>query len=197
MTKYVLNSGGLRKNPDKIKRFVTEIVKTLGSNPHILICLFSQVREVWENKLIEYTETYKQLMLGTKPTFELALPDVFVQQTKNSDAIIIQGGDDHLLQYWLKQFDIPKIWDGKVVATSSASSDALVEFFWTCDWRKCMKGLGILPIKFIPHFKSEYGSGDPRGPIDWDKAYQELKNFGDKSLPIYALEEGDYIIFGK
>jgi hypothetical protein len=101
------------------------------------------------------------------------------------------------VQYWLGKFDLPKIWDGKVIATSSASSHALSKQYWTCDWRKCNEGLGILPIKFLAHFKSEYGTSDPRGPIDWDKARKELEEFGDKSLQIYALEEGDFEIFEK
>lgn len=50
--------------------------------------------------------------------------------------------------------------------------------------------LGVLPIKFLAHFKSHYGDIDSRGPIDWDKAYRDLENYGDKSLPIFALEEG-------
>ena len=38
---------------------------------------------------------------------------------------------------------------------------------------------------------------DPRGPIDWGKAHEELAEFGDKNLPIHALEEGDFIVFKK
>ena len=38
MTKYILNSGGLRNNPEKAKIFFDEVVKGLGSNPKILIC---------------------------------------------------------------------------------------------------------------------------------------------------------------
>jgi hypothetical protein len=81
-----------------------------------------------------------------------------------------------------------------VVIGSSAGSNALVKCFWTCDWRQVKEGLGILPIKFIPHYKSAYGEGDPRGPIDWIQAYNELAEYGDQSLPIHALEEGDFII---
>jgi hypothetical protein len=94
----------------------------------------------------------------------------------------------------LKQFNIPVVWDGKVVATNSASSDALSKHFWTCDWRKNMDGLDILPIKFLPHFNSDYGNNDPLGPIDWAKSYKELESYGDKNLPIYALEEGDFVV---
>jgi hypothetical protein len=57
-----------------------------------------------------------------------------------------------------------------------------------------MDGLGILPMKFIAHYKSSYGGNDPRGPIDWDKAYSELSKYGDTSLPIHALEEGHFIV---
>ena len=125
----------------------------------------------------------------------LALPDIFAQQIAEADAVIIQGGDDHLLQYWLKKFDIPNIWKDKVVAGSSAGSDALCKCFWTCDWRRCMDGLGIVPIKFIPHFQSNYGNDDPRGPIDWGSAHKDLESYGDASMPIHALKEGNFIIF--
>lgn len=109
--------------------------------------------------------------------------------------ILIQGGDDHLLQYWLKQFDVSNIWKNKVVAGSSAGSNALCKHFWTCDWRMCMNGLGIVPVKFIPHFQSDYGNGDSRGPIDWDKAYKELESYRDTSLPTHALKEGNFMVF--
>ena len=123
-------------------------------------------------------------MSDIEPVFEMAMPDKFEEQLQQNDAIYIHGGDDHLMQYWLKQFDIPKIWDGKVVATNSASSHALSKHFWTCDWRQLMDGLGILPIKFLAHYKSEYGEDDPRGPIDWGTALKELESYGDTSLPI-------------
>jgi len=60
-----------------------------------------------------------------------------------------------------------------------------------------MDGLGIFPIKFIPHYKSNFGSEDPRGSINWKKAYEELKDFGDTNLPIHALEEGDFVVIEK
>ena len=60
-----------------------------------------------------------------------------------------------------------------------------------------MDGLGILPIKFIPHYKSNWGSDDPRGSIDWEAALRELEEYGDASLPIHALEEGEYIVIEK
>ncbi|MFA4942104.1 MAG: Type 1 glutamine amidotransferase-like domain-containing protein [Patescibacteria group bacterium] len=198
MTKYILDSGGLRKNPVKAALFLNEVTKDLGNSPKILVCFFARPREDWEKKFEEYrANLLKAVDDNIEPIIELAFPSSFVDQVKNNDAIIIYGGDDHLIQYWLRQYDLPNIWKDKVVATVSAGSDALVKSFWTCDWRQSMDGLGILPIKFIPHFNSDFGGDDPRGPIDWDDAYKQITKYGDRSLPIHALEEGDFIVINK
>lgn len=198
MTKYILHAGGVTNSADKGAAFFNEVIRDLGSNPKILFCFFAQPRERWEEKFEGYSQGFSErIAKNIKLSFDLAMPETFEEQIRNSDAIMIQGGDDHLLGYWLRKFNIPKIWEGKVVAGSSAGSDALSRQFWTADWRECMDGLGIIPVKFIPHYKSDYGSNDPRGAIDWDEAYKELENYGDKTLPIHALEEGGFIVFEK
>lgn len=196
MTKYVLNSGGIRNQPELKKQFHQELVKGLGKNPKFVLCNFAQGREYWESKFQGYADSITEDMPeGVQPSFALAIPDKFVKQCGQADVIYFQGGDDNLLQYWMKQFDLAKLFTDKVVATNSASSDMLSTHFWTCDWRQCMDGLAVLPIKFIPHFESAFGADDPRGPIDWQKAYDELKAYGDTSLPIHALKEGEYKVF--
>jgi hypothetical protein len=196
MTKYVLNSGNISSYPDKQRAFFAEFTKGLGQNPKVLIVLFSRPREYWEQTFYKYeSQLSSSAPEGVNATFELAMPNTFEQQIKNSDILYIAGGDDYLLRFWLDKYDLPKIWDGKVIATSSAGSDVLVSHFWTCDWRMNMDGLGILPIKFLPHYNSDYGSDDPyRDPIDWSKALAELKEYGDKELPVYSPEEGDFIV---
>ncbi len=135
------------------------------------------------------------MVAGVEPEFVLAIPDNFDQQCTKTDVIYFHGGDDYLLQYWMRKFDLSKIFEDKIVATNSGSSDMLSKYYWTCDWRECQEGFGVLPIKFIPHYDSSFGSDDPRGPVDWNKAMEELKDFGEPDLPIYALHEGDYIVF--
>ena len=195
MIKYVLNSGGMREEPELSQEFFAEVLEGFGENPKILLCFFASLRESWEEKYQQDIESIPSLVpAGVKPIFEMAMPDNFVEQIKNTNAIYIHGGDDHLVQYWLKQFDVPKIFEGKTVGTNSASSHALAKHFWTCDWRKCMDGLGVLPVKFLAHYKSDFGVDDPRGPIDWNKAYSDLEEYGDTSLPIHALEEGHFVV---
>lgn len=198
MTKYVLNSGGWRNYPDRAKEFFAEVFKDTSKNPKVLVCLFAVAREDWDARFTSSVERIKAVSPeGIAPTFELAMPSTFAQQVANADVVSINGGDDHLLMCWLKQFDLPKIFDDKTVATSSASSHALSAHFWSADWRTCLDGLGILHIKFLAHYKSSYGSTDQRGPIDWDAALAELKKYGDSNLPIHAMEEGRFAIIKK
>jgi hypothetical protein len=160
-----------------------------------LLCNFAQGREYWERKFDSYCRSISEdTPDGIEPTYALAMPAVFEQQCQDSDIIYFHGGDDHLLQYWMRQFNLTRIFKSKVVATSSASSDMLATHHWTCDWRQCADGLGVLPIKFIPHYLSDFGDDDPRGPINWSKAYNDLATYGDRNLPIHALKEGEFII---
>jgi hypothetical protein len=100
MTKYVVNSGGLRHVGDQGAAFFAEIVQGLGNRPKVLLCFFAQQREDWESKFFEYQQGFADRMpSGIKPEIELALPDKFIQQIKDNDAVYIQGGDDHLLLY--------------------------------------------------------------------------------------------------
>lgn len=177
-------------------KFHQELVRGLGKAPKFLLCNFAQGREYWESKFQSYSETIKEDMPeGTVPTFTLAMPDNFVDQCKKADVIYFHGGDDHLIQYWMSRFNLLTLFKNKVIATNSASSNMLATHYWTCDWRKCGDGFAILPIKFIPHYKSSFGDADPRGKIDWDGAKQELAAYGDTSLQLHALKEGEYTVF--
>jgi len=198
MTKFVLNSGGIKNQPELKKQFHQELVKGLGSAPKFLLCNFAQGREYWESKFQGYSNAVTEDMPeGVMPSFTLAMPDAFEEQCKQADVIYFHGGDDHLLKYWMSQFDMTELFKDKVVATNSASSDMLSTHYWTCDWRQCADGFGVLPIKFIPHYQSAFGADDPRGAIDWEKAKEELAEYGDKALTIYALKEGEFEVFEK
>lgn len=196
MTKYVINSGNVRGNKSKAKKYFTEVFKDVGLKPKVLLCFFANPREEWEERYEKYKKDFPNYTpKNISPGYDLAFPNKFGAQCKENNIIWIHGGDDFLVQYWLEQFDLRKIWDKKVVAVSSASADAVSTHFWTCDWRKCFDGLGLVPIKFIPHYKSDYGNDDSRGPINWTKAHKELEEYGNNTLPIYALEEGDFVVF--
>ncbi len=195
MTKYVLNSGGIKRAPKLKKLFHQDLVKGLGDSPKFVLCNFAQGREYWNTKFPGYCdEIVEDMPAGVRPSFKLALPADFPQQCADADVIYFHGGDDHLMQYWMKKFNLTQLFADKVVATNSASSDMLSTHHWTSDWRQCADGLGVLPIKFIPHYLSSFGDTDPRGPVDWEQAYKDLGEYGNTLLPIHALREGEYIV---
>lgn len=93
----------MRDKLELSREFFGEVLKGFGEKPKLLLCFFAQPREDWEEKYRQDIESIPTLIPAeVEPIFEMALPDTFVEQVKNTDAIYIHGGDDHLLQYWLK-----------------------------------------------------------------------------------------------
>lgn len=186
-TKLILNSGGVKRREDLKKQFHQEMVKGLPLKLNILICSFAQGREFWEEKFPGYSASIKEDLPEHDLSFTLAMPDDFANQIKDADIIYFNGGDDHLFAYWMDKFEF-RLFEGKVLATNSASSDYLSDSFWPNDWKKPMMGRGVLPIKFIPHYEADE-------TIDWLKVEEELRGFGDPELPIYKLKEGEFVVF--
>lgn len=193
MIRFLINSGGVYSSKDKGKRYYLDAMQGMGEKPKVLLCLFPRAREEWEQTYTRYTAGIEEVVAEEySPTFELATPGAFEDQVERSDVVVILGGDDHLTKYWLDQYDLTKLFEGKTVTTQSASSNYVCDSYWTCDWRENFMGRGIVPVRFISHFESEYGAKDPRGPIDWNTAKKELESFGNTRLPIKALKEGEY-----
>ncbi len=78
MTKYILNSGGLKNNQTEARKFVAEMLRDLGPKPRVLFCFFAEERQYWEQKFSEYDKVFLSWVPdGVKPQFELAFPDTF------------------------------------------------------------------------------------------------------------------------
>jgi len=124
--------------------------------------------------------------------FELADPENFTEQVKWADAIYIRGGsaEDYVLDLFRKNSNWIKELDGKTLAGSSAGADIISKYYYDLDNLKFNEGLGLLPIKVLVHYQSDYNAPN----IDWDKSYEELKNYKE-DLPITTLKEGEYKIF--
>ncbi len=74
MTKYVLNSGGIKNAPNLKREFHQELVKDLGNSPKFLLCNFAQGREYWEEKFQGYSDAISEDLQDTvSPTFTLAM----------------------------------------------------------------------------------------------------------------------------
>jgi hypothetical protein len=88
-----------------------------------------------------------------------------------------------------------KYLDGKTVAGTSAGGDAIAKYYSVLKTSRVGDGLGLLPIKFIPHWKSNYSDDEVRD-IDWEAELNKLREYKE-DLPIYTLAEGEFKVFNR
>ena len=188
MTKFILLGGYLAKAQDGGRSFAQELVKGHGDSPRILQCLFARPSDTWQETFEKECVALGAYVPEKTPDFRLANPATFSEQISYANIIYVRGGNDRTLVEGLRQsIDWMHKLDGKTLAGSSAGADAIATYYYNLDSGSVESGLGLLPIKVIPHWRSEYGGGS----INWDHAYAELKSFGD-DLPILTLAEGQF-----
>ncbi len=192
MTKFILAGGYVQKALDGSKAFCEEIFKGLDSNKpvRILDCMFARTEDSWIAKFEEDKVFFSKFI----PNAELQLAQIesFQEQLQNSQVLFFQGGVPFEL---ISKLDLTGDWKSclseKVVVGTSGSADALVKYYGVGKTGRIGDGLGILPIKFIPHWKSNYAPN-----IDWDSLLENLKNYKE-DLPIYTLKEGEFVVFNQ
>lgn len=194
MTKYILIGGYIWKAPDGGKALCEEFIKDLNKSPiKILDCMFARPKESWEDKLEEDRIFFSKYINNV--SLEMADPDFFVEQVKSADIIYLKGGETKpLIDILNKNPGWADELDGKVLAGSSAGGDVMAKYYAVGKTGRISgEGLGLLPIKFIPHWQSEtFDEYD----IAWDKLYEGLKAYKE-DLPIHTLKEGEFEVIWK
>ena len=192
-TKYILVGGYIHKAKDQGKSFCEELIKGFDETPiKILDCMFARKKESW-NESFEKDRIFFERFINNFE-LELADPERFTEQVKNSNIIYLRGGyTTPLIELLSKDKSWIKELDGKVLAGTSAGGDAIAKYYCVLKNNRIGDGLGLLPIKFIPHWKSDYSDDEVRD-IDWDSELEKLKKYEDE-LPIYTLSEGEFKVF--
>ena len=194
MTKYILVGGYPRKAQDGGKAFAEELVKGFDEPVRALECLFARPRDNWEKAYAEDTEFFTKHLPGKQVEFQLAQPEKFLEQVQWANAIYIRGGisEAQLIAFADQSGDWVKELDGKTLAGSSAGADVIAKYYYSLDDLKLGEGLGLVPVKVIPHWRSDYNAPN----VDWDKALAELKNYKE-DLPVLMLREGEFRVITK
>ncbi len=191
MTKFILAGGAIHKAPDGGQTFIEELVKNINKKqPRILDCLFAQPKEVWQEKFEGDKEYFSKFISDFE--LELADEEKFVEQVKNSDVIYLRGGHtQQLFKLLTKNIDWINYLDGKTLAGTSAGAEVIAQHYHVLKSGRTGDGLGLLPIKFIPHWKSDFSDEYTDKVIDWDRTIEELKNYKE-DLEILTLKEGEF-----
>jgi peptidase E len=195
MTKYILVGGYPHRAADGGKAFAEELVKGFTQPVKILDCLFARPQENWPVAFEQDKEFFGRHLPDTKFEIELADPKNFIDQTKWADAIYIRGGENELLLVELlkQEAGLKEALDGKTLAGSSAGANAISTYYYGLDDLTFEKGLGWLPIKTIVHWQSDYNAPN----INWESTYAGMKGYGDPSLPIQTLKEGEFVVLNQ
>ncbi|MBI4121784.1 MAG: Type 1 glutamine amidotransferase-like domain-containing protein [Parcubacteria group bacterium] len=188
-TKYILVGGYPHKAPDGGKGFAEELVKGFDEPVKILDCLFARPRENWEKAFAQDQEFFAKQLPGKQLEFAMALPEQFREQVRLANVIYIRGGVSEALFLQLQKPS--EGWQhelsGKTLAGSSAGADVISKYYYGLDDLQIAEGLGLLPVKVIPHYGSDYNAPH----IDWTKAEAELAAYKEP-LPLIKLAEGQF-----
>jgi len=157
-TKLILHGGFDRgRKEEDSSDFYAEILKDLPEKAKVLIVPFAKdldrIPDSTKKVMAEFNKAKSQEDLN----FEIAKKESFIKQIKSADAVYIQGGVTEKLLETLKEFpDFKESIKGKVVAGESAGANIFGRTAYSPHADKLLEGLGVLPLKIIPHYSEKY-----------------------------------------
>lgn len=185
MTKFILFGGSIYKASDGGQSFCDEFVKGFDAPVKILDCIFARPEGDWREQFKKDKAFFEEFLKGKFET-NLATTKDFVEQMRWADAIYFKGGSTTLLMETLEQCPgWEKEIDGKTVAGGSAGANFFAVYGHSRS-QGIVEGFGILPIKVLPHYLSDYTP-----ELDWNKIEQIMRE-RHPELPLYCLREGEY-----
>lgn len=158
-TKFILHGGSdsTKKNEDN-SDFYKEILKDTGDRVRILLVLFAKDdEERIKNGIKKVTQEFNNVSGNKELMISVADQGNFIEQIKLSDVINFHGGVSLRLLEALKKYkDIEELLRGKIVSGESAGANVFGKYFYSPSANNVFEGLGILPLKIIPHYREEY-----------------------------------------
>lgn len=185
-----MGGGNPQSAPDGGVAFCEEIVTGFDQPVKILDCLFARSPEKWEEAFSEDKEFFTRCLPNTNLQMQLADPNQISEQIRLNDILYICGGTTLTLLNELKKIEQWQILlAGKTIVGLSAGTNALSRYYYGLDGLKIEEGLGLVPVKVITHWRSNYNAPN----IDWDKAYLDLESHKE-SLRLIHLAEGEFSV---
>lgn len=113
-------------------------------------------------------------------------PKVFLEQIKESDVIVLQGGLTPILYRALSKIpNIEESFKEKIIVGISAGALVLGKYYYEGDFETYSEGLGVIPKKIICHW----------GEARFNKL-KGLEDFGE-DLEILKIPEQEFVVIEK
>jgi peptidase E len=182
MTKYILHGGNAQTINLENDLFFKEILKDTPTEVKILLVHFASPIERSEINIERDTFQFNKNKEEKNLKFEIAEESKFIDQIKESDIIYLGGGTTPQLLGVLKNYvNLKEAFEDKIIAAESAGANSLSTYCYS-QYGGVMKGLGILPLKVIPHYK-----GDHKEDLETIPDDLEIVLLGNYQFKVYNL----------
>lgn len=195
MTKYILHGGEAGKPCESNDKYFREIINSVGDPARILLIYFAVDEGRWEELAAFHRQRFLDQAGNKKIEFSVAslIPEEFVRQVKDNEALFIRGGETPKLQRILEQIsNFKELSSNKVVAGSSAGAIVFSKYYYDQDHDQLFDGLNYLPVKMFTHYKStgQYAATSGEDKLKMLEDYKE-------QLPVYAIRETEFVVVNK
>ena len=192
MKRLILMGGRPWECDDGGKRFTQVLFRYFPKQVKLAFCIFAQPEADWQETEAWNTKMFDSFKAGREITFQTMTADNFSEVSSWANIIYIPGGDPYQLKEKLEACgDVPGLWDGKVIAGSSAGADILCTQYTYLQNKTFGSGYGWVPATCIPHWRDNFNDYTTDG---WDWAEKEaLKRYPE--LPVLCIPEGEFVEF--
>lgn len=156
MTKYILHGGYTKEDNESNQAFFVEFFKDVPDNGTVLFVYFAtRIDEEIPEKFREHVKICEKFSTERNLNFKIATQENFLEQLKESDALLFNGGStSKLLRVLCEYPDLKPLVTGKTVAGSSAGAYILATLGASHSEEVVREGLGFVPLRVICHYES-------------------------------------------
>lgn len=157
-TKFILHGGfNTGQVGEDNSPFYKEILKEAPEGAKVLLVPFAKDADRIHLAVSKVSFEFNKNKTQKSIAIEVANEKDFMRQVQSANIIYLHGGKSlQLLEALQKYPDFGKILDGKTVAGESAGANVQCALFYSPQADGVFDGLGLLPLKIIPHYKKEY-----------------------------------------
>jgi peptidase E len=192
MTKYFLHGGMTGVPCENNDNYYKKILNSVSGTVKVLLVYFAAEKDRWDELSEQHQAKFMAQADEKKIEFEIASDNVgeFAKQVKWCDIVYIRGGSTPMLQTQLEKVsNLQELFEGKIVAGSSAGAIVFAKYYYDQDSDKIFEGLDMLHVKMITHYLStgEYAATSGKDRLRMLEEYAE-------SLPVYAIKETGFVV---
>ncbi len=174
------------------KRFVDTLFRYYPKEVKLAFCIFAQPESDWEETRAVNMNMFDKFKGGRHVECQTMTDENFAEISAWSDIIYIPGGStDTLAARLRKHGNIAALWDGKMIAGSSAGANFMCEGFIYLDKKTYNRGLGWVKATSIPHWRSNYNNYTDE---DWDSLEQQALSEAP-GTPVLCIPESEFVEF--